>query len=112
MKKTTTSPLSAGEGQGVRPSHRQLLGTARWYYQRHALCTEHVDEEIRLILAGKRGGLRRLHMLQARQAAALKHLEQYLQQIAGHIRKDDTDEFREYLDTQAQKIALSAKYAL
>lgn len=105
MKKTTTSPLSGGEGQGVRPTHRLLLGTARWHYQRHALCTEHVDEEIRLIIAGKRGSLRRLHMLQASQASALKQLEQYLQQIANHTRKDDTDEFREYLDTQAQKIA-------
>lgn len=88
-------------------NHRLLIGSAKWYYQRYALTTEHVDEEIRLVMAGQRGSLRRLIHLQGLQAAACQRLHEYLQQIAVRVRRDDTDgkEFREYLDTEAQKIA-------
>jgi len=91
-------------------THRALLATARWYYQRHALACEHVDEEIRLILAGQRGSLRRLRDLQATEEQAWKNLQPHLQDIAGRIRKADTgDELWQYLDTAAQNIARAGK---
>jgi len=91
-------------------THRLLIGSAKFFYHRHALATAHVDEEIRLVMAGQRGSLRRLIYLQGLQAAACQRLHEYLQQIAVRVRRDDTDgkEFREYLDTEAQKIARAA----
>lgn len=88
-------------------AHRLLLGSARWHYQRHALAAEHVDEEIRLILAGQRDNLRRLHQLQDEQAASWKRLQECLIQIVVRCRRGDADgaELCQYLDTQQQKIA-------
>lgn len=91
-------------------NHRLLIGSAKWYYQRYALTTEHVDEEIRLVMAGQRGSLRRLHQLQSIQTAAWERLKPYLLQISVTVRREDADgiELQEYLSTEAQKIARAA----
>lgn len=91
----------------MKTNHKQLLGSAKFFYHRHALATAHVDEEIRLVMAGERGSLRRLHFLQGIQANAWERLKPYLLQISVTVRRDDPDglELREYLSSEAQKIA-------
>jgi len=86
---------------------RAILRTARWHYHRHALACAHVDEEIRLIMAGGRDNPKRLSRLIKQRDAEYTDLIDSLRQITAGVRKPAAgpDDLLPYLNTAAQRIA-------
>ena len=86
---------------------RAILRTAQAHYHRHALACAHVDEEIRLIMAGGRDNSKRLSRLIKQRDAEYTDLIDALRQITTRIRKSaaGADDLLPYLHTAAQRIA-------
>lgn len=86
---------------------RAILRTAQAHYHRYALACAHVDEEIRLIMAGGRDNTSRLSRLIKERDAEYTDLIESLRQITTRIRKSAAgpDDLLPYLHTAAQRIA-------